>query len=73
MSEKLRFKAHLTLDVEYEIDIEECQSVHLVPEKVKAELVSYLQAAPDFLSGEGMLTHDLPATVESRDHRVEVS
>lgn len=65
-----RVKARLTLDIEYEIDLIECKELNMDPDKVRAELINYLEAAPDFLSGEGMFTHSLPATVEFRDHAV---
>ncbi len=68
----MKLKARLTIDVEYEIDPAECREANMDPEKVRDALVNTLEGLPDFISGEGMFTHDYPATVSYRDHRVDV-
>jgi hypothetical protein len=69
---KTTFTATLTLEVKFDIDHDECKEASMDPEKVETELIDQLERIPDYLSGEGMLTYDLPATVDTWSAKVVV-
>lgn len=68
----VKFKARLTIDVTYDIDVEECAERGLSPESVKRNLLSTLGEIPEWVSGEGAFTHHDPATVDTWTSTVDI-
>ena len=73
MSKKTHFTATLCMQVRFEIDHDACKESKMDPDKVKDELLHQFGKLPERISGEGMLTYDLPAEADSWDSQILVT